>query len=91
MSRTYKHIEKYKRGEYWKNIEWLRPDRSPLPKDINEPEYHGCRAFCYGSQAKYWYSWSNRKCRRDAKKLINKGKYTEAKHLKPENVDYIIW
>lgn len=93
MSKTYKHINKYKLQEYWRNHTWWRPDGSPLPKDPNEPErgVWGFKYFCGRRDARSWYNISNRKCRRQVKALLRQGKYTEAKYLKPENVDWNIW
>ena len=66
----------------------------PEPKDLNEPRtrdlyrYPVCNNY---SNAKWWQKWSNRKARHKVRELIKKGRYTEAKHLKPENIDWHIW
>lgn len=101
MSKTYKHMRRYKAKHYYENEPseylWIGPFRLFLghnKKDLNEPDWHRLYRFGHShsnhnNQEKYWFTWSNRKFRRLSKKLIRQGRYDELPH-KPENVDWSI-
>lgn len=91
MSRTFKDQRRWDYREYWRNMEWSRSDGSPLPHQEPIGHYDIYRFPIGGDcDAKWWYTWSNRKYRRLVKRLIRQNNFDDIPK-KPINVDWIIY
>ena len=92
-------VKKIQKHYYWKPIENGLPEHIeetvyreiPGKKDVHEPDDRYRYWKLENRIAKWYHQESNRKCRRQVKQLIHIEEYNEAKHTKPENVDWSIW
>jgi hypothetical protein len=103
MSKTYIQMRRYRAAQYYKNrtsrlYDYIGPFRIFMghsKRDLMEPADWSLHRYpCHWhnnhkNQAKYWFTWSKRRFRRETRKLLNTGRYDEIPQ-KPENVDWHI-